>query len=144
MSGGVHDIGTGLQAVAAAITDPETVSAFQAEHRDGETSQRTFYGGMHELSGGVSQASYGMQALAKSVHHIADSFEMIAKSFDGVARSVVSLQGAIQPLSKSVNHVAAGATAVGLTFLFGASGTAALCLGITLLLCILTMFHFLL
>ena len=62
---GVHDIGTGLQAVAAAITDPETVSAFQAEHRDGETSQRTFYGGMHELSGGVTQASYGMQALAK-------------------------------------------------------------------------------
>lgn len=64
---GVHDIGTGLQAVAAAITDPETVSAFQAEHRDGETSQRTFYGGMHELSGGVSQASYGMQALAKVI-----------------------------------------------------------------------------
>ncbi|DBA69646.1 hypothetical protein WJX79_010042 [Trebouxia sp. C0005] len=144
MSGGVNDIGTGLQAVAAAITDPDTVSAFQSEHRDGDMSHRTFYGGMHELAGGLDHAANGIQGLSQSVHHVADSFASIAHAIDQLAKSVVSLQGAIQPLSRSINHVAAGGTAVGLTFLYGASGSAALILGITLLLGLLLLFHFLL
>lgn len=62
---GVTDIGTGLQAVAAAITDPDTISAFQSENRNGNMSHRTFYGGMHELSGGLDDAASGIQELAK-------------------------------------------------------------------------------
>ena len=62
---GVTDIGTGLQAVAAAITDPDTISAFQSEERNGDMSHRTFYGGIHELSGGVDHAADGIQELAK-------------------------------------------------------------------------------
>lgn len=144
MSGGVSDIGTGLQAVAAAITDPDTISAFQSEHHDDDMSHRTFYGGMHELAGGVDHAADGIQRLSQSVHHVAESFASIAHTIDQLAKSVVSLQGAIQPLSRSINHVAAGATAVGLTFLYGASGPAALILGIALLLGLLLLFHFLL
>lgn len=62
---GVTDVGTGLQAVAAAITDPDTISAYQDESRDGSMSHRTFYGGMHELSGGLDDAAGGIQELAK-------------------------------------------------------------------------------
>lgn len=62
---GVTDIGTGLQAVAAAITDPDTISAFQSESRDGNMSHRTFYGGMHELSDGLDDAASGIHELAK-------------------------------------------------------------------------------
>ena len=62
---GVNDIGTGLQAVAAAITDPDTISAFQSEHRDDDMSHRTFYGGMHELAGGVDHAADGIQGLSQ-------------------------------------------------------------------------------
>ena len=58
-------MGTGLQAVAAAITDPDTISAFQTEDRDGSMSHRTFYGGMHELSGGLDDAARGIHELAK-------------------------------------------------------------------------------
>lgn len=58
-------MGTGLQAVAAAITDPDTISAFQSESRNGNMSHRTFYGGMHELSGGLNDAANGIQELAK-------------------------------------------------------------------------------
>ncbi|KAL3162405.1 hypothetical protein ABBQ32_010076 [Trebouxia sp. C0010 RCD-2024] len=144
MSGGVTDIGTGLQAVAAAITDPDTISAFQSENRNGNMSHRTFYGGMHELSGGLDDAASGIQELAKAVHHVGDAFESIAKSFDNLAASVVALKGAIQPLSRSINHVAAGATAVGLTMLVGASGFPALLLGISLLVGCLILFHYLL
>ncbi len=62
---GVSDIGTGLQAVAAAITDPDTISAFQSEHHDDDMSHRTFYGGMHELAGGVDHAADGIQRLSQ-------------------------------------------------------------------------------
>ena len=62
---GVTDVGTGLQAVAAAITDPDTISAFQTENRDSSMSHRTFYGGMHELSGGLDDAASGIHELAK-------------------------------------------------------------------------------
>lgn len=65
---GVTDIGTGLQAVAAAITDPDTISAFQSEEKNGEMSHRTFYGGLHELSGGVDHAADGIQDLAQVLH----------------------------------------------------------------------------
>lgn len=144
MSGGVNDIGTGLQAVAAAITDPQTISAFQSEEHDEEPSHRTFYGGIHELAGSVDHAANGIQELSQSVHHIASSISQIAHSANELARSVVSLQGAIQPLSRSINHIAAGGTAVGLTFLYGATGPAALALGITLLFGALLVFHVLL
>ena len=62
---GVNDIGTGLMAVAAAITDPDTISAFQSEHHDDDMSHRTFYGGMHELAGGVDHAANGIQGLSQ-------------------------------------------------------------------------------
>ena len=62
---GVTDVGTGLQAVAAAITDPDTISAYQDETSNGKLSHRTFYGGMHELSGGVNHAGDSIQDLAK-------------------------------------------------------------------------------
>lgn len=58
-------MGTGLQAVAAAITDPDTISAFQNEDRDNSVSHRTFYGGMHELSDGLDDAASGIHDLAK-------------------------------------------------------------------------------
>ena len=120
---GVNDIGTGLQAVAAAITDPHTISAFQSEEHDEEPSHRTFYGGIHELAGSVDHAANGIQELSQvpqnmlntclislcplawinhllpclqSVHHIASSISQIAHSANELARSVVSLQGAIQ------------------------------------------------
>ena len=60
---GVSDIGTGLQAVAAAITDPDTISAYQTETRDGSMSNRTFYGGVHEMAGGVHDAAGGINEL---------------------------------------------------------------------------------
>ena len=60
---GVTDIGTGLQAVAAAITDPDTISAYQTETRDGSMSNRTFYGGVHEMAGGVHDAAGGINEL---------------------------------------------------------------------------------
>ena len=47
----------------------------------------------------------------------------------------------VQPLSKSINHIAAGATAVGLTFAFGATGVSALLLGICLLVIFTYAFH---
>lgn len=50
----------------------------------------------------------------------------------------------VQPLSRSINHVAAAATAVGLTMVFGASGFPALILGISLLIGTITLFHYLL
>ena len=62
---GVTDVGTGLQAVAAAVTDPETISAFQSEDRNGSMSHRTLYGGMHELSGGLDDAANGIHELAQ-------------------------------------------------------------------------------
>ena len=61
-------MGTGLQAVAAAITDPDTISAYQSEDRNGSMSCRTFYGGMHELSGGLDDAASGIHELAKVLH----------------------------------------------------------------------------
>ena len=47
----------------------------------------------------------------------------------------------MQPLSKSVNHFAAGATAVGLTVATGATGWNALMLGLTLLAVFVHIFH---
>ena len=63
-------MGTGLQAVAAAITDPDTISAFQTEDRDGSMSHRTFYGGMHELSSGLDDAAGGICELAKVLFYL--------------------------------------------------------------------------
>lgn len=144
MSGGVSDIGTGLQAVAAAITDPDTISAYQTETRDGSMSNRTFYGGVHEMAGGVHDAAGGINELGMSLHHVGRAFEDVAKSFDALADSIIEMKGAIQPLSRSINHIAAAATAVGLTFLFGATGPWALVVGITILVGSLMLFHFLL
>lgn len=47
----------------------------------------------------------------------------------------------VQPLSKSINHVSAGATAVGLTIASGASGANAVLLGVSLLVLFVYAFH---
>lgn len=78
---GVTDVGTGLQAVAAAITDPDTISAFQSEDRNGSMSRRTFYGGMHELSGGLDDAASGIHELAKVLHlHLLPTVPLVSAS----------------------------------------------------------------
>ena len=58
------DIGHGLQALAAALSDPETVNAYQDE-QGGKHYGRTFYHGMHEVSEGVHDAGDGIAQLAK-------------------------------------------------------------------------------
>lgn len=74
-------MGTGLQAVAAAITDPDTISAYQSEDRNGHMSCRTFYGGMHELSGGLDDAASGIHELAKVLHvHLLSSMPLVNAS----------------------------------------------------------------
>lgn len=61
---GVTDVGQGLHAIAAALSDPETISAYQTE-RGGKQYSRTFYHGMHEVSGGLNNAGDSVAQLAE-------------------------------------------------------------------------------
>ena len=58
------DVGQGLHALAAALSDPETIAAYQDEHT-GKQYSRTFYHGMHEISNGIHDAGDGIAQLAQ-------------------------------------------------------------------------------
>ena len=57
-------MGHGLQAVAAALTDPETISAYQEEDIGDKKYNRTFYRGMREIGSGLHGAGDGISQLA--------------------------------------------------------------------------------
>lgn len=59
-------MGQGLLAVAAALSDPETISAHQDEQ--GDKQYRTFYYGMHQISGGLNNAGDGISQLAEVLY----------------------------------------------------------------------------
>ena len=119
---GVTDVGTGLQAVAAAITDPDTISAFQSETRDGNMSHRTFYGGMHELSGGLDDAASGIHELAKVLLSPLATHINVSGAVDGnngpqfLRRLMVHLRRTFLLTLQAVHHVGDGFESISKSF----------------------------
>ena len=61
---GVTDVGHGLQALAAALTDPETLSSYQDEDTEGKKYNRTFYHGMRQIGSGLHSTGDGISQVA--------------------------------------------------------------------------------